>query len=331
MIRFQLELMHLPLRYAWKLSRNTSTEKTNCLITARHSSGAQGLGEVAPNIRYGESPEKVVAEFASLKEQIETQEFQENWESHLRSLPVCSALKMGLDMARQRCLAQTQNQTLSAFLGLPEPGARPTAYTIPVMEPGEIQGFLQRENLQRFSWLKIKVNQESAADMVKETLKRTTVPLAIDGNEAWKNPDSVVTFTRNPSMAKERILFLEQPLPASQKEDYLALAGNTGIPIWGDESILSSSEPLFWKTAFSGINVKLMKAETLQNAIHQLQLARQIGLETMIGCMVETTVGISAALALSPMAGYVDLDGFLLLENEPFGWIKEENGFIGVS
>lgn len=326
MIRFQLELIHLPLRYAWKLSRNTSTEKTNGLISARLPSGVLGLGEAAPNIRYGESPERMVAEFASVQGQIETPDFQENWDTRLRSLPICAALKMGLDMAFQRCLAQAQNQSLPRFLGLPEPGPRPTAYTIPVMEPGEIQGFIQRENLLRFSWLKLKVNQETAAAMVQETLRRTTAPLAIDGNEAWKDPDSVVAFTQ--SLPQERILFLEQPLPASQKDDYRAMAGKSPIPIWGDESVLATAEPEFWQAAFSGINVKLMKAETLSNAIHQLRLARECGLQTMIGCMVETSVGISAALALASLADYVDLDGFLLLENEPFGGVKEEGGVL---
>ena len=99
----------------------------------------------------------------------------------------------------------------------------------------------------------------------------------------------------------------------------------------GDESILYKAEPDYWKRAFSGINVKLMKAGSLPNAVHLLKTARSIGLQTMVGCMVETSLGISAALSLESMADYMDLDGFILLENEPFGLVNETDGIVGFS
>lgn len=229
-------------------------------------------------------------------------------------------------MALTRLLAAERGMPLSEFLHLPKPKSRPLAFTIPVMDPSEIQSFIEREDLHRFSWLKVKVNQELALPMMKEVLRRVAVPIAIDGNEAWKNMEEVAHFTSQ--LPPERILFLEQPLPAKQKEDYIGLAKISSLPIWGDESVLFEPEPEFWIKSFAGINVKLMKAGSFRSAIHLLNTARNLGLQTMLGCMVESSIGISAAHSLETLADYVDLDGFMFLQREPFGLLMEKEGIL---
>lgn len=325
LVRFEILPLHLPLRYAWKLSRNSSSEKTNFIIKAK-GGNHEGWGEVAPNIRYEETPERVLAEFETIKNLVTQLAQTGQWDSEISQLNICASLRMGFDMAWQRLQAQENGKMLWEWLGVEKPRKREMAYTIPVMDPGEIAGFITRENLNRFAWLKIKVNRELAAEMVVETLRLVKVPLAIDGNEAWTNPEDVARLTQK--WNHQQILFLEQPLPARMKEEYKTLASQTAMPIWGDESILSSPEPEYWKSAFAGINVKLMKAGTLSNAIQLLKSAKNIGLQTMLGCMVETTVGISAALTLENLADFMDLDGFLLPQNEPFQWVKESNGVV---
>jgi len=306
------------------LSRNSSVSKTNGIIKIQRGDFI-GIGEVAPNIRYDETPERVKAEFDSLKTLFETQDFINN-QDQFASLEVCKALQMGLDMALANLRAAENGVTPASLLGLSEPQARDICYTIPVMDPSLIHEFIESENLNRFSWLKIKVNSETGLQMVKEVLGNFHGQIAIDGNEAWKDKEQALAFAC--CLPEDRILFLEQPLPASMRDDYEWLSQRASLEIWGDESVLNHLEPDFWKSSFSGINVKLMKAGSFTKAIQMLQAARQAGLKTMVGCMVETSLGILAAMQLESLADYMDLDGFLLLQNEPFGLLHEEGGRV---
>jgi L-alanine-DL-glutamate epimerase-like enolase superfamily enzyme len=324
-IKFEFELKELPLRYEWKLSRNSSISKTNGFLKATFLQ-FEGFGEAAPNIRYQETPERLQQEFNQLIPNLEVDFEHTTWATFVKSLRVCTALKMALDMAFQNLQAAISNKSLSEHLGIKPVASREICYTIPVMRPELIESFIQKENLNRFSWLKIKVNQELAMPMINEVLKHFFGQIAIDGNEAWTHQEAVLEFTQK--LPKDRILFLEQPFPAALRDEYEWLGKHSEIPIWGDESVLDQSEPEFWKKSFKGINVKLMKAGSLENAIYLLNEARKIGLKTMVGCMVETSLGISAALSLGSLADYMDLDGFLVLQSEPFALVKEENGIV---
>jgi L-alanine-DL-glutamate epimerase-like enolase superfamily enzyme len=325
----KLQLLELPLRYEWKLSRNSAVSKTNGIIRIEWQ-GITGVGEAAPNIRYQETPERLSEEFGRhLPELLEAVRKVEKREKLLSELPMCQALKSGLDMAFSGHQAKMENKSIAALHGLPEAGPRKICYTIPVMEASAIPYFIEGENLHRFEWLKIKVNAETALRTTETVLEHFTGKIAIDGNEAWKDPDEVLSFTRN--LPSDRIMFLEQPFPSSMREAYPWLKEKSPLEIWGDESVLGNSEPEFWKEAFSGINVKLMKTGSITNAVRMLKEARNAGLKTMIGCMVETSVGIAAAMQLESLADFMDLDGFLLLENEPFARVSEKNGIVSLS
>jgi L-alanine-DL-glutamate epimerase-like enolase superfamily enzyme len=324
-ISFSLELISLPLRYEWKLSRNTSLFKVNGIVTARYAD-KEGKGEIAPNIRYDETPDRVQAEFDASNSFLEQEITESNWPEILAVLSVCSALRTGIDMAFQNLMASIKGIPLHTQLDIQTAESRSICYTIPVMAPSDIAGFMEKENLFRFSWLKIKVHRDSALAMVEEVCRLYSGPVAIDGNESWTDVEAALEFAK--AIPSAKILFLEQPMPAAQRDDYILLNKISPVPIWGDESILSKAEPEYWKQAFSGINVKLMKAGSLPNAIHLLKTARSIGLQTMVGCMVETSLGISAALSLESLADYMDLDGFILLEHEPFGLVNETDGIV---
>lgn len=323
---FELEMLELPLRYEWKLSRNSSVSKTNAIIRVKDSI-FEGLGEVAPNIRYDETSERVQQEFDTCSKIIPTLLAKGiPWPEILIQLPACQALRMGLDMAWSRWICAGKGRRLSDLLGLDEPGPREICYTIPVMDPAEIPFFIQRERLHRFSWLKLKVNAETAMEMLNQVLVQFPGKLAIDGNEAWKNPDEALNFAKQ--LPADRILFLEQPFPAIMREEYIQMKPEWPVEIWGDESILGVADPDWWKMAFHGINVKLMKTGSISKAVEMLRLARTAGLKTMIGCMVETSIGISAAMELESLADFMDLDGFLLLQEEPFRLVEEAEGKV---
>lgn len=320
--QFSLEWKELPLRYAWRLSRNTSLAKTNGIVRLSWA-GMQGMGEVAPNIRYGETVESVEAAFRAFCSRMPQ---PGDWTRFAEQSNLPSCLLAGLDMAFQDARIRREGTGNSPFRGLPPVSPRPMAYTIPVMGGEELRDFFLRENLSRFSWLKLKVNRELASEALAALLSVYSGPVAIDGNEAWTDAGELLQFCRG--LPPGRILFLEQPMPDSLRHLFPGVKAGSPVPVWGDESVLQQPDPLFWMESFSGINVKLMKAGTLERARTLLETARNAGLGTMIGCMVETSLGISAALRLESLADYLDLDGFLLLESEPFGLLREEGGIL---
>jgi hypothetical protein len=131
-----------------------------------------------------------------------------------------------------------------------------------------------------------------------------------------------------PKLKKYPILFVEQPMPAYLKEEYVYLKKHTPFPLMADESVLDRPDMSALEKQFHGINMKLMKAGGYLNGLRILNEARRRKMKTMVGCMVETTLGIHSAWNLCAGVDYADLDGCLILANEPFEMLNEENGFF---
>jgi L-alanine-DL-glutamate epimerase-like enolase superfamily enzyme len=194
------------------------------------------------------------------------------------------------------------------------------------MEPGQVQEFIQANDLNRFRSLKVKVNEEQGLELVQEVLKSTQRKIVVDGNESWQSPDDLMRFLEvlNP----EQVLFVEQPMPASHATAYAHIKEITPIPLVADESVTDTADFELLRTEFHGVNIKLMKAGGYLNAVRLLQEARRHGMMAMIGCMVETSLGIWSAMQLSSAFDFADLDGFLVVEDEPFKLVREQGGII---
>jgi len=328
MLSWNIEKLNLELKYDWAISRNTSTSKTNFII--RISDGKlTGAGETAPNIRYGETPEGIENEFGILSEKLPVGTISlRQFDEFLINLKISSALRFGIESAYVEFLAKSEDKTIYSFLGLEKPKPVETSFSIPIMSPSNLKGFWETNNLSRFKRLKVKVELNSALDTINVISKFTNQPLLIDANESWTDPDLFLDFASE--LKSFNILFIEQPLPSNLVTEYQYLKKISNYEIFADESVTEKSDLNELVSQFHGVNVKLMKAGGYLNAISQLKKARALRLKTMIGCMVETTIGINSAYQISTLADYVDLDGFLLLKNEPFGIIKEENGELSV-
>ena len=158
--------------------------------------------------------------------------------------------------------------------------------------------------------IKIKVNKENALDFSKEVMRLTQVPLRIDANEAFQTTSDVMNFiSAFPDL--NRIEFLEQPLPASFHEEALELKKHSPVILIADESVTKEDIGTYYTERFHGVNIKLMKSGGYLKGLKQLRQAKILGLKTMLGCMVETSLGISSALQLAGGVDYFDLDGFL--------------------
>ena len=321
----------LPLRYVWKISRNASATKTNLVLRiAGH--GQQGTGEAAPNVRYGESPELLQQQFSNLTSnglsEINT---LPELDALLAAHPVAHALSFALEAALVQWLAACAGQLVWQWLGVPPPAATvPTAFSLPIMEPGAVAGFLREQDAARFQLLKIKVNQAEGLELLREVAR--ALPghaLLVDGNEAWPNADTVLRFLEETAAVSGlHLKLLEQPLPAALADDYHYLRPRSSVPLIADESVTDAADFAEIAQQFHGVNVKLMKAGGFRRGIDLLRRTRAHGLLPMLGCMVETSVGIAAALEISALADVLDLDGFLIIKDEPFGLVQERAGLL---
>ncbi|MCA8829218.1 dipeptide epimerase [Hymenobacter pini] len=331
MLTWSLTLLQLPLRYTWKISRNSSTFKTNLLLRVE-GRGLQGRGEAAPNVRYGETPEGLEQEFAQLQAaglgQCETiAELTAFLQQHQPS----HALRFALESAFVHWEAARVGQTVPQWLGVPAPAAAVgTAATLPIMEPGEVAGFLEAQQLSRFPLLKVKVNREGAVDLLREVTRLLPGhPLIVDGNEAWTDADSLrQSWEQILALSGLNVRLLEQPLPATCAADYRALKGQLQCPVFADESVTDEADFADIARQFDGVNMKLMKAGGYLNGLRILRETRTHGLQTMLGCMVETSLGIRSAVQLSALADVCDLDGIIIVRDEPFGLVHEREGML---
>ena len=329
MPHWSIQPLELPLRYVWKISRNASTTKTNLLLrVAGH--GHRGTGEAAPNVRYGETPALLLAQFAALEAHgLAAVESLAGLDALLAAHPVAHALGFGLEAALVQWLAARAGQPVWQWLGVPAPAwPVPTAFSLPIMAPGAVAGFVREQGAARFALLKIKVNQAEGPDLLRAVARALPGhPLLVDGNETWPDADAVLDFiAQTAAVPGLNVRLLEQPLPAALADDYRYLRPRSAVPLLADESVTDTADFADIARQFHGVNVKLMKAGGFRRGIELLRRTRAHGLLPMLGCMVETTVGIGAALQLSALADVHDLDGFLIVKDEPFGLVREADG-----
>lgn len=323
---WEIEAKQLELRYIWKISRNSSEYKTNLFV--RYSEGAYSvLGEVAPNIRYNETPELVQKQFAYFAAKA-----NENFIPNLSALTVilndcelCHALRFGIESAFIHYVSKNENKSVAELLQIRPPDLPvKTTYSLPIMPIGEIKEFLKDNRTGRFESLKVKVNKEEGVEIIKEISRHSIQPLMIDGNECWSEVDEAIYFMEK--LKNFRIIFIEQPMPASLEEEYCYLKKHSKYDLIADESCTLNPDFDKLSKQFHGINMKLMKAGGYLNGLRILNEARKRRMKTMIGCMVETSIGIASAMNLCHNIDFIDLDGFLILKDEPFGLVKEEKG-----
>ena len=321
----------LPLRYVWKISRNASATKTNLLVHVA-GYGHTGTGEAAPNVRYGETPELLTQQFEHLRAQgLARAGSLPELHALLAAHPVAHALGFALEAGLVQWLAARAGQPVWQWLGVPRPAvAVPTAFSLPIMAVGEVAGFLREQRAARFQLLKIKVSQAEGLDLLREVaLVLPGHPLLVDGNETWPDADGVLHFlAAAQALPGLHLRLLEQPLPAAAAADYRYLRPRSPVPLIADESVTDTADFAEIARQFHGINVKLMKAGGFGRGIELLRRTRAHGLLPMLGCMVETSVGIAAALQISALADVHDLDGFLIVKDEPFGLVTEADGLL---
>jgi L-alanine-DL-glutamate epimerase-like enolase superfamily enzyme len=326
LLNWTIEKLVLPLKFTWKLSRNATDQKINFFIKV-NAGKYTGIGEVAPNIRYHETPEKVLSEFAMvLNNELSIVRNYEDLRKLLSQFKISNALKFGIKSAYIDWLCKSERISVYDYLGTKKPDFVHTAFTVPIMPVHKLSDFFLKNDLHRFKYIKVKVDKNTGLDTVKEIHNITDQALMIDANEDWKDTDELLWFLDN--IKNYKIEFVEQPMPAFMEQAYIDIREKSPLPLFADESFTNNPDFMLIKRQFHGVNIKLMKAGGVKNGVRLLKEAKLFGLKTMIGCMVETSVGISNGMYLAGETDYVDLDSFLYLESDPGKRLKEEGGFI---
>lgn len=299
---FELKKLKLDLKVNWKISRNESLFKENFILS---DEGYES--EVAPNIRYGETPERIETEFQELlKLKVE----QPHW---------CNSFK---NAYRNVELKKKSKNQIHQYFGLNSVKEVMTSYSIPMMDLDDIGEYLEANN--QYEIYKLKIANLSDIILLEEVSQNTDKKIRIDANEGFLSLKNYREFEKK--ISNYNIDFIEQPFPSAHKDDYKELRKNSLYEIIADESVEADFHPEELAEMFHGVNIKLMKAGGIERSKELLEKARNQGLKTMLGCMIETSLGISEALYLAELVDYFDLDGSLLIKNDPYKHLLEFKG-----
>lgn len=330
MIKWSIREIELPLKFTWKISRNSSQVKKNFIVEA-NSTDMKGIGEVAFNVRYGESSDKILKEFEAFSEVVpKTISTIDNLQHCFSKIKISNSLRFGIESAFVHYLATLSEKSVPELLGINTINQVKTSFSIPIMPAGDIEAFIKEHHLNRFCSLKMKVSDEEAYVRIKEVEKHFNGNIRIDANEGFEDPDQVITFLERLG-SNCPIEFLEQPMPAAAHDEYLYLKEKSPVDIMADESVCDGEINQYFEDRFHSVNIKLMKSGGYFKAVKQIREAKSRGLKVMIGCMIETSLGISSAMNISYGADYCDLDGSLIIEKDPYDFLIEENGKIFMS
>lgn len=320
-VKVSTQIYELHLRQAWTLSRGTWTTRRNVLVRLEKD-GIVAYGEAAPIPRYQESAEsnrEFIQKALPILEK-DLWNYQDRWHELDQLAKGENAAKAALDMAILDWVCKSLKVPLYKFLGLDRNRTLSTTFSIGIDEIPVMQRTAQQAK--DFQVLKIKVGLKDDKKIIEGIREVTDRPLRVDANEGWKTKEEALEMIN--WLADRGVEFVEQPLPAANLDDYRWLKERVKIPIIADESVHKIHDVPALASAFHGINVKLMKCGGLQEALRLVAVARAFDLKLMIGCMIESSLAIAAAAALTPLFDYADLDGNLLVDNDPFKGLKLE-------
>lgn len=322
-------IIRLQLKHTWTISRASVDNHENIFVYLEHE-GLTGIGEASFSRRYGETPESLL-EFIEVAKPILAKanplQFVEIAEVLQKLNAGQSSAKAAIDMALLDWVGKKFGVPLFQLWGL-NPTRTPTSsFTIGIDTPEMMQQKIREA--EEFPILKIKVGTPQDEDIMRAVREVTNKPLRVDANEGWKTKEEALE--RICWLAPFNIEFVEQPMPANRLDEVRWLRQqlqqrNMAMPLFADEDSKTARDLPALAGVYDGINIKLMKSGGLQEALRMIHLARALDLKIMLGCMIESSVGITAAAHLAPVVDHADLDGHLLISNDPFVGVQMQNG-----
>ncbi len=316
---------NLEMAHPFGISRSVHTVQPT-FIVALSQDGHTGYGEATQNRYYGVTPENLQAGLEAIKHEIEAYPFTTPDDFFDRFLfPRLKNFRFLL-----AAIDEAANDLYGKLLGKPlwqiwdyDIDKLPlSTYTIAI---DDIDVMKKKMLEKPWPFYKIKLGTDHDIEIVKALRDISDKPFRIDANTAWTAEQTI----ENSKILKELgVEFIEQPLPYDQYDEMRKVKADSVLPVIADESVRTETDIKKCAESFDGVNVKLVKAGGITPARRMLTEARKLGIKTMIGCMTESAVGISAAAQLLPLCDYADLDGAILLKKDIAKGAVLDNGKI---
>ena len=318
------EIVRLKLRHTWTTTMSSSDYRDTLHVRFSRD-GETGIGEGAPIIRYQEdavSAQRAVESVSDTLAAGDPRSYRKLLTQVFGRIQGQWAAKAAIDIAVMDWVGRSMNAPLHRLFGIDARDAPITTFSIGIDTP-EVTRQKVRE-AEPFPVLKIKVGLDTDEPTIEAVRSVSRKPLRLDANEGWKDKEEAVRKIN--WLESQGAELVEQPLPAAMIEESRWVRSKVHIPIFADEACLHLADVARVADAFDGVNVKLDKAGGTLEALRMIELARSLGLKVMLGCMIESSVSITAAAHLSPLVDYADLDGNLLIANDPYVGVRVEAG-----
>ncbi|HRE08707.1 MAG TPA: dipeptide epimerase [Opitutaceae bacterium] len=305
----------LELNHAFTIATSSRTSTPAMLVEVERD-GVIGYGEAAMPPYLGESQETATRFF----QRVDLSRFADPYclEEILPAIdalaPGNTAAKAAIDIALHDWIGRRLSAPWHRIWGLNPHRAPVTSFTIGIDTPEVVRE--KTRAAAPYKILKVKLGRDNDEELIETIRSVTDTPLTVDANQGWR--DRETALRKIEWLARRNVLFIEQPMPKEQLEDTAWLRERSPLPLIADENVQRLADVARLAGVFDGINIKLMKCTGLREAHAMITLARALGLKTMLGCMTETSCAISAAAQLSPLVDWADLDGALLIRNDPF-------------
>ncbi len=312
----------LKLTTPFRISRGVQYTSPNVIFEITHDKYT-GYGEASPTEYYGESLETVMACVALFAGNLGDDPFAiedvlNNLDKVIRLNP---SAKAAVDMALYDIVGKMLGVPVYKLLGLNAAHTPYTSFTLGIDTPTNMakKALLARD----YPILKVKVGTKHDLDIIKAIREVSAATIRVDANTGWAPKEAIRNIN---ALAPYNIEFVEQPVPAHDLAGLKLVRDNVPLPIIADESCVTAEDIPRMAESVDGINIKLMKCAGIRHALKMIHVARAHNLSIMLGCMIESSLAITAAAHLTPLVDYADLDGHLLIDNDPYEGVQVVNG-----
>jgi L-Ala-D/L-Glu epimerase len=323
-MNLRLRKISLPLRHAFTISQGTTTVQENLLVELSED-GVTGYGEGASSHAYKAfNADSMRDALEAARTRIESEQLDDPAALWDRLLPVLGHNRFALcalDEAAHDLWGKKRGQPVWKLWGLELRNLPLSNYTIGIDTIEKM--VMKMREFDGWPIYKIKLGTRDDLAIVRELRRYTSATFRVDANCAWTAEQ---TLAMAPELKALGVEFIEQPLPAGEWAGLKRVFAGCVLPVIADESCLVEEDVPHCAGHFHGINIKLTKAGGLTPARRMIRRARELGLKVMVGCMTESTVGISAIAQLLPLLDYVDMDGAALIAKDVASGVRVEKG-----
>ena len=327
-MKIHFKMFDLRLRHTFTISRGSQDIVPILLIELDHE-GISGFGEASPSSFYGQTVETVRHSIEAILPWLEAQnpmEYRMVLDEAMGRLEGNTAALCAIDLAMHDWVGKKLKVPLYGLLGLNTRSIPPTDYTIGIDTIPKM--IAKMEEFADWPVFKIKLGTERDLEIIRSLREKTGAVFRVDANCGW---DAQTTVEKSHALKDLGVEFIEQPMPPSNLDEMDEVYVESALPLIADENSVVPSDIPELAGRFHGINIKLVKCGGIQPALRMVALARAQGMRVMLGCMIESSCCCAAAAHLGAAVDYLDLDGPLLIGNDPFAGIEVKQGKISLS